>query len=152
MTDALIFANATPRFALPLLHTGQAQKEVFVNEALVLADTLLHCAVTGESASPPENPVEDEAWLIGTGASDDWEGHDAEIATRRGNAWIFVQPRDGMRVLDISARCEMLFFGSWRKASLPVEPLGGSIVDGEARAAINDLISALQALGILPSA
>ncbi|AXB77834.1 DUF2793 domain-containing protein [Novosphingobium sp. P6W] len=152
MTDALMFASATPRFALPLLHTGQAQKEIFVNEALALADTLLHCAVAGESASPPENPVDDEAWLIGTGASGEWQGRDGEIAMRRGTAWAFVRPRDGMRVLDISAGCEMLFFGSWRKASLLVEPLGGSIVDGEARAAINDLIAALQALGILPSA
>ena len=152
MTDNLIFANATPRFALPLLHAGQAPKEIFVNEALTQADTLLHCAVTGESASPPENSVGDEAWLIGTGASGEWEGHDAEIATRRGNAWAFVSPRNGMRVFDISSGCEMLFFGSWRKASLLVEPLGGLIVDGEARAAITDLIAALQALGILPSA
>lgn len=152
MADPLTFTNATSRFALPLLHAGQAQKEVFVNEAFGLADALLHCAVEGAAASHPGKSLEGEAWLILPGATGDWESHDNEIAVRRGGAWIFVEPRDGLRVFDRSAGCEMLFFRFWRKASIPVEPLGGVSVDGEARAAINDLVSALQALGILPSA
>lgn len=151
MTDPLSFASATSRFALPLLHSGQAQKEVFVNEALALTDTLLHCTVEGEAIVPAENALEGQAWLIGTGASGEWADHDDEIAVRRGAAWAFIEPRDGMRLFDLSAGRELLFFGFWRKASLPVEPLGGSSVDGEARAAINDLVAALQALGILPS-
>ncbi|WP_404482692.1 DUF2793 domain-containing protein [Novosphingobium sp. BL-52-GroH] len=152
MPDPLAFANATTRFALPLLHAAQAQKETFVNEAFNLADALLHCAIEGETSLPQENSADGQVWLVGTGASGAWQGHDGEIAARRGSAWAFVEPRDGMRVFDVSAGREMLFFGSWRKASLPVEPVGGSSVDGEARAAINDLVSALQALGILPSA
>lgn len=152
MADPLTFANTTSRFALPLLYAGQAQKEFFVNEALGLTDALLHCAVKGEAASPPGNSLDGETWLVGPGATGDWQDHDTEVAARRDGAWIFIEPRDGMRIFDISAGCEMLFFGFWRKALLPLEPLGGTSVDGEARAAINDLVSALQALGILPSA
>lgn len=152
MTDPISFSSTSPRFALPLLHVGQAQKEFFVNEALTLTDALLHCTVQGEAASPPENSAEGEAWLISEGATAEWSGHDTAIAIRSGGAWIFVGPRDGLRIFDRSSGRDLLFFGFWRKASLPVEPLGGSSVDGEARAAINDLVSALQALGILPSA
>jgi hypothetical protein len=152
MPDSLTFTSSTPRFALPLLHAGQAQKEVFVNEALALADTLLHCSVKGEAAAPPGNSLEGDTWVVSTGATGSWAGHESEIAFRQGDAWIFVAPRNGMRVFDVSAGCEMLFFNFWRKALLQLEPLGGTSVDGEARAAINDLVSALQALGILPSA
>jgi hypothetical protein len=152
MADPLTFTSATSRFALPLLHAGQAQKEVFVNEALGLTDILLHCAVIGETGAPPGNSLDGDAWLVSDGATGEWEGHGGDIAARRGGAWIFVTPLDGTRIFDVSAGCEMLFCGFWRKALLPVEPLGGSSVDGEARATINGLVSALKALGILPSA
>lgn len=152
MPEPLHFENTTSRFALPLLHVGQAQKEAFVNEAFSLTDALLHCAVAGEAASPPDQPVPGEAWLIGTAPRGAWAGQDGRIALFQGGAWVFVEPRDGMRIFDRGAGQEMLFFHFWRKASLPVEPLGGTSVDGEARAAINDLVSALKALGILPSA
>lgn len=151
MTDPLTFASASPRFAFPLLHAGQAQKEIFVNEALLLADALMHCCVRGEATTPPPAPVEGDTWIVGAGATARWAGHDHAIAVRRGNGWAFATPRDGMRAFDLAAGCERLFFGFWRKASTPVEPLGGTSVDGEARAAIKELVSALQALGILPS-
>lgn len=151
MSDPVTFESTTPRFALPLLHAGQAQKELFVNEALSLADALLHCTVAGEAAAPPPAAVEGENWLVAAGATGDWGGHDYSLACRQSGNWLFVPPRDGMRILDLSLGQERLFFGFWRKASLPTEPLGGSIVDGEARAAIGQLISALQALGVLPA-
>lgn len=152
MTDPLTFTSASPRFALPLLHTGQAQKETFVNEALTLADALMHCAIEQEIAAPPATATDGQLWLVGTGASGAWTGREGCLALRRNGGWSFIAPRDGLRILDRATGGEMLFFGSWRKASLPVEPLGGSSVDGEARAAINDLVLALQALGLLPSA
>lgn len=151
MSDPVSFDSATPRFTLPLLHSGQAQKEIFVNEALALADALLHCAIAGESAAPPADPVEGESWLVAAGAAGEWSGKDLSLACRQGGNWIFIPPRDGMRIFDLSSGREQLFHGVWKKASPPAEPVGGSTVDAQARAAISDLISALRAMGILPA-
>ncbi len=152
MSDPITFESSTPRFAFPLLYAGQAQKEAFVNEAFVRADALLHCAVDGEATTPPENPSDGHAWIVATAASGDWSGNDGMIAYRSGGGWIFIPPCDGTRVFDRAARQDRLFFGYWRKASMLVEPVGGSTVDGEARAAITNLVASLQAVGILPSA
>lgn len=146
------FDSMTPRFALPLLYSGQAQKEIFVNESLLLADTLLHCTVRGEIAAPPENCEDGETWLVAPAATGVWSGRDGAIAMKNGHSWTFIEPRDGLRVLDLTRGATLLYLGHWRKPSVPVEPLGGTSVDGEARTAINDLVAALQALGILPSA
>ena len=151
MSDPITFESATPRFALPLLYPGQAQKEVFVNEALAVADAMLHCTVAGESAAPPAAPADGENWLVAAGATGAWAGRDQSLACCQAGNWLFVPPRDGMRIFDLAAGQELLFYGYWRKASLLSEPLGGSVVDGEARAAITQLISALQALGVLPA-
>ncbi|WP_395329937.1 DUF2793 domain-containing protein [Novosphingobium sp. BL-8H] len=152
MTDPIAFDSITSRFALPLLYTGQAHKEAFVNEALIRTDVLLHCAVEGERATPPENSEDGRAWIVADSASGDWSGRDGTIACRAAGNWIFITPRDGMRVFDRSSGRDRLFFGSWRKASAIPEPVGGSTVDGEARAAITNLVASLQAVGILPSA
>lgn len=152
MSEPLSFPHASPRFALPLLYAGQARKEVFLNEALMLADVLLHCTVLGEAATPPAGSRESDAWLVAPQAGGEWADQDGAIAVRCNAAWTFIPPRDGLRVFDLSQGAQKLFFGSWRKASLPVEPLGGTSVDGEARTAIKDLVSALQNLGILPMA
>ncbi|EIZ78298.1 hypothetical protein WSK_3180 [Novosphingobium sp. Rr 2-17] len=152
MSDPLIFDSATPRFALPLLYAGQAQKEAFVNEALERVDAILHCCISGETTTPPTAANDGDAWIVGATATGDWAEHDGALAIRQGGGWTFIAPRDGMRVYDQAARQERFFAGAWKKATLPVELLGGSTVDGEARAAIIDLVSALQALGIFPTA
>lgn len=151
MSDPVNFDSATPRFSLPLLYAGQAQKEAFVNEALALADSLLHCTVEGEATSPPASPEDGETWLIAAGATGDWAGRDEALACRHAGGWTYVEPRDGMRIFDRASGQEQFYLGSWRKAADPGEPLGGTIVDGEARATIGALIAGLRALGIFPS-
>ena len=150
MSDPVTFASTTPRFALPLLYSGQAQKEVFVNEALALTDALLHCSIESETATPPAAPEDGQNWLAGSGASGEWAGQDQALACRQAGNWIFVPPRDGMRVFDLSSGQTLFFSGSWQKASIPLEPLGGATVDVEARVAISGLIEALRASGVIP--
>ncbi|KHK92370.1 DUF2793 domain-containing protein [Novosphingobium malaysiense] len=151
MTDPLMFDSASPRFGLPLLYAEQAQKEVFVNEAFVLTDALLHCSIEGETGTPPPAPTQGETWLVAAGATGDWEGREGALACFSANSWTFIQPRDGLRVFDVSTGQENLFFGFWRKASAPLEPQGGTTVDVEARAAIGLLIDALRVVGAFPT-
>jgi hypothetical protein len=150
MSQPLSFEISSPRFSLPLLFAGQAQKEVFVNEAHALTDALLHCAIEGTDSAPPASPVEGDSWLVDAPATGDWQGQDGSIACRQAGNWLFVSPRDGMQVLDRSAGQVLLYNGGWKAPAAPASPTGGSTIDVEARAAIDALIIALRSVGVLP--
>jgi len=93
--------DQTSRFALPLLAPGQAQKELFHNEALLRIDALLCAAVEGNPLqSPPANPVEGACYIVAAGATGGWAGQDEAIACFTDGGWRFVQPVEGVRVLD----------------------------------------------------
>lgn len=149
MTDPISFDSVSPRFALPMLFAGQAQKEMFVNEALSLIDGLLNCAVEGEAATPPASPVDGTAWLIGIGASGDWTGHSGQLALRQGGQWLIVTPRDGMRVLNkVTGQDLRRIGGNWLGANAPAAASGGTVIDGEARTMLTALVAALQQAGV----
>ncbi|MXP40058.1 DUF2793 domain-containing protein [Altererythrobacter soli] len=150
MTDPISFPSATPRFSLPLLFAGQAQKEFSVNEAHALCDALLHAACEGEATAPPAEPADGETWIVGSGATGDWAGEDGRIAARQSGNWLFVEPLDGMRLFDRATGQVLLYRGGWQRPAAPAAPSGGVVTDAEARAAIAELISALQDAGVLP--
>lgn len=149
MTDSIAFDAATARFSLPLLHAGQSQKEVFVNEAHALADVLLHCAIQGRRSAPPESPADGQAWLVEPGGTGEWAGKCGTIAARQAGNWLFVSPRDGMRVLDRSTGQDLRYLGGWKAPLAPAAASGGATIDTEARAAIEDLVTLLRECGIL---
>jgi hypothetical protein len=150
MSDPFLFDTVSPRYGLPLLFAGQAQKEAFVNEAHALADALLHCAIEGEASDPPDAPENGTSWLVASPATGAWAGSEGKLACRQSGNWIFIVPRDGMRVLDRSTGQDRRYLGGWKIAEEAVEPIGGSTVDAEARAAISQLIAALKVAGIYP--
>ena len=149
MSDPLPFESVTPRFALPLLFAGQAQKEFFVNEALLRADLLLHCVVEEEVASPPAVAEPGQAWLVAAPASGAFDGHEHEIAAHTEGGWRFVAPRTGMRVFDRSQGVFRLFSGSWRTAAAVAPPAGGAVVDTEARDTLMQVLERLVDAGII---
>jgi len=151
MSDPIIFDTTSPRFGLPLLFVGQSQKEAFVNEALSLADALLHCAIEGVASAPPASPVDGTNWLVGTSATGAWAGNDGKIACRQAGNWLYVTASDGMRVLDRSIGQERLYRSGWQVPAVPAAPSGGSTVDTESRTAITALIAALRQAGIFPT-
>lgn len=160
----------TPRWTLPLLVAGQAQKEYFHNEALVRIDALLHGrAESADVATPPSAPTIGQCWIVATGASGAWEGQDGALACWTDGGWRFVPARAGLCVAVADRDHDMRHDGSgWhdavvrsdglyidgqkiigpRAAAIAV-PAAGTIVDVEARAAISAILTAMQAHGLI---
>jgi hypothetical protein len=150
MTDPVVFDDVSPRFALPFLFMGQAQKELSVNQAHALIEALLHAAVEKVVTTIPATPADGQSWLIGTPAPAGWVGKEGFLACRQGGNWLFVEPRDGMRLFNRASGQHIHYEGSWQVAALPPEPIGGTTVDTEARAALLALFGALRTAGVFP--
>lgn len=149
MTQPISHASRTVRYDLPLLFAGQAQKEFTVNDALTRVSTLLHPAVEGESAAPPDDPVDGECWQVASPASDAWAGQEGAIACRTDAAWVFIQPSIGLRCYDKAAGTTLLFDGTWQRPEALAPASGGTTQDTEARAAIASLIASLEQSGLI---
>jgi hypothetical protein len=162
--------DASPRFALPYIVPGQAQKEVFHNEALLVLDGIVHAAVEGApGATPPAGPVEGGSWIVGAGATGAWSGQDGRLALWSASGWRFVAPVPGMTAWDKAAGFWRHWTGAdWSDGALPAaaltiegrqvvgprqsevaSPSGGTTIDAEARAAIVALIATLKSHGLI---
>ena len=163
-------AEETARFSLPLLAPGQAQKELYHNEALARIDAALHPAVEGAAlAIPPAAPAEGQCWIVASGASGAWVGQDGSIALWSEGGWRFVAPQPGMLVFDKAATLWIYWRGTgWSAGELPCaeiriggvriigqrqpsvpSPSGGTIIDTEARAAIDAITATLMQHGLI---
>lgn len=151
MPDPISFTSASPRFGLPLLFAGQAQKEFFVNEAHCLTDALLHPSIEGEQSDPPSPSEDGQCWLVGDAPSTEWSGQEGKLACWQAGTWLFINPRDGMAVFDKSQNQMVHYAGEWKRPTAPLPPSGGGNVDSEARAAISGLIAGLIEAGIFPN-
>ena len=151
MTNPIQFLSATPRFALPNLFVGQAQKEFTVNEALARLDGLLHPAVAGEADAPPGAPADGECWIVGAAPTGDWQGEGGALACRQAGNWLFVAPQAGMRVFDTALSAYRVYENGWSLPAAVVAPTGGAVEDAAARAAIAGLVAALVEARILPA-
>lgn len=141
--------SVTRNLSLDLLFAGQAQKEFFLNEALVVLDALIMGAVSASRNTPPLEPTSGDCYRITATASGDWAGHEDAIAIFVGCAWRFVQARDGQRIVDEETGSWLIFDTGWSIINAPPPPSGGSIVDNEARAALSELIVNLRSAGVL---
>lgn len=165
-------SDVTPRLALPLIASGQAQKELSHNEALALIDAALQPAALDIGVDvPPEAPAIGACWIIGADPVGAWAGHPAALASWTDDGWRFVAPLDGMAVWLAGERLEARYAsGSWdvglvRASRLEVggmqvvggqqaaisAPVDGTTVDMQARAAISGILGALAAHGLIAS-
>jgi len=108
--------STTPHLALPLLAAAQAQKHVTHNEALAALDALVHLSVKERGRTvPPATPDEGDRYLVGSGATGAFSGHDAVIALFDLGAWRFFTPRAGWRAYVEAEEALIAFDGSqWR--------------------------------------
>jgi hypothetical protein len=158
------------RLKLPLMHAGQAQKEIVHNEALTVLDMMVQArAVSADLTAPPTAPAPGQCWIVAPGATGAWSGRGGAIAGWTAGGWRFVAAVEGMRLRVSDRACDMLFAaGAWgdapirsdgyyqggvrvvsaRQAAIPA-PAGGGMVDAEARVAIDQILAALRAHGLI---
>ncbi len=162
--------DATPRWGLPLLFAGQAQKELFHNEALTRIDALMHGQVQSAAMSaPPADPAIGQCWIVGSGAGGEWAGHEDDIACWTEGGWRFLIPAAGVSLWTADLGHVLRHDGSaWRAdalrpdgvyvddlrivgARLPAVagPTGGATVDAEARGAIDAILGVLRTHGLI---
>ncbi|KMS62470.1 hypothetical protein FHS51_000938 [Sphingobium wenxiniae] len=162
--------DMTPRWGLPLLFAGQAQKELFHNEALTRIDMLLHGqARSADLAEPPADPAIGECWIVGGGASGEWAGQEGAVACWTEGGWRFAQALAGLALWVADRGHAMRHDGTaWRSGACRADglyvndvrivgerlgavgnPSGGSTVDSQARAAIDAILDILRTHGLI---
>lgn len=86
----------TANLGLPCIEGSQAQKHITHNDALRILDTLVQLAVLDRDlTAPPGSPAEGQRWIVKTGATGAWAGHDDAIAAWQDGGWQFSTPQTG---------------------------------------------------------
>ena len=161
---------ATPRLSLPFLEVGQSQKEFTHNEALQSLDMLVAGAVEQPpTPTPPTSPTVGAAYLVGDGATGAWAGKSQCVAGWTSGGWRFIAPVEGMQLFERSSGTSAVFRnGSWEigtvratavlvagqqvvgpRGGAVAAPSGGSVIDAQARTAVNAILNALRGHGLI---
>ncbi|MES2442794.1 MAG: DUF2793 domain-containing protein [Pseudomonadota bacterium] len=159
----------TPRLALPLLQPGQAQKEMYHNEALARLDLAVQaCVIAAATNIPPDDPDAGAAWIVGDAPEGVWAGQAQAVAGWTESGWRFLAAAEGMRAWVTESGGFALFSdGEWRvgeahgrlivdgeqvvggRGEAIDDPVGGSVIDIEARDAILAILAALREHGLV---
>ena len=160
--------ETSARFGLPHIMPGQAQKEVFHNEAIMLIDAALHpAAETLGDNVPPATPQIGQIWIVGASPTGAWAGKAGTLAAWTAGGWRFIAPVEGMRVAlrgtGLAAtrtasgweqgvvRASSVAIGGVqvvgaRQPAIPSLPTGNEI-----REVVNAVLAALRAHGLIAS-
>ena len=142
------------------------------NEALQVVDcAIAPCVEAVGINAPPAAPGVGLAWVIGPIPTGEWAGKAGHVATMSAAGWRFIAPFDGLsaiiRTSGLRAEYRM---GAWEEGILRADrleidgqqvvssraaaiasPAGGATIDGEARAAIEQILVALRHHGLITS-
>ena len=162
-------SDATARFALPFIAPGQAQKEMFHNEALTRIDALLEPVVEAVALDdPPASPAPGQCWIVGAAPSGAWAGAVGSIAAWTDGGWRFLAPAMATTVWSRADALFARFDGSvWIIGEIPAArimiggvqvvgmqqsavaaPAGGTVIDVAARDAVGAIIAVLKSHGL----
>ena len=92
--------SSTPSLGLPLIASGQAQKHVTLNEALLRLDSLVQLSVISATLpSQPSNPSPSDVYILPAGASgSEWATFQAgDLAVFEDDGWAAIAPQRGWR-------------------------------------------------------
>jgi Protein of unknown function (DUF2793) len=164
--------TASGRLSLPFLVPGQAQKEMFHNEALQQLDVLVQTVIEGSAVNvPPGNPVVGHIYLVGMAPSGIWQGQANALAAWTSNGWRFTPAFEGLHLIVRSSGQNAVFrAGGWltgvleatsvrvngtrvlgpQTAAIP-NPSAGAVQDVQARATLDAVLDSLRSHGIIAS-
>lgn len=86
--------NKTKNLGLKLLEYNQAQKEIVINEALCLFDSLLNKSVISFVETVPEEKNEGEVYIISADNPKNNTDQEAALAIYL-NGWRYIKPKEG---------------------------------------------------------
>lgn len=162
--------SATPRLSLPFIVPGQAQKELFHNEALQLLDALVAGAVEEPPRNdPPATPAMGAVYIVGVSPTGEWASQANAVASFSDGGWRYLAPVDGMTLLVRSTGVHAVYrqsaweLGVVRAVSVTIggqqvvgsraaavsAPAGGAVADVESRTAIAAILAALRGHGLI---
>lgn len=161
--------DTTARLAFPMLAVGQAQKEMTHNEALALLDLLVSPTVVAAGTNvPPLTPITGECWIVGPAPTAAWTGRAQMLAGWTDGGWRFAPPTEGMTIWTGGTAGFVRYVGGeWRAGELTGmslalggsqvvarraaigDPIGGSVIDAEARLGIAAVLEALRGHGLI---
>jgi Protein of unknown function (DUF2793) len=140
--------DKTARHALPNLFVGQSQKEITHNEALARIDALLHPVVENWITTPPSSlgmADDGKCWLIKAPATGEWAGRTNQIARWSGGSWRYLSPVAGMVLWHANAQLRLFYTNAaWSQYAAIANPVGGTVVDSEARATLVQILGHLR--------
>ncbi len=120
-------------------------------------------------ATPPAGPQAGQCWIVAEGATGAWSGHEGSVAEWDGAGWSFLPSALGMiALIRDEAIVAVHTDAGWQADFLPVgglsidgeqlfgaprsnvmEPVGGSVIDVEARNCLGELLVYLRSQGII---
>lgn len=117
--------STTARLGLPYIVTSQAQKEVTHNQGLDRLDAFVTPVVVDIADSPPGSPASGDLYIVGSSPTDDFTGHENELAQYQSGGWVFYTPFKWMDALVESLDSRMAYDGSgWVQFGLIMKDTG----------------------------
>jgi len=95
---------------LPEWEEAQSQPWVTHNTALRVLDCLTQlCILDRDLTEPPADPEEGDCYIPAATATDDWAGHENDVAMYIGGAWVFRTPKIGWHAYCVDEEVNIQF-------------------------------------------
>lgn len=159
MSDPASVIYNSPKFSLSYIFAAQAQKEIHINRSLLLIDALLYGSVKGVARRVPAERMHGDCWLIGDEPEGVWATKSSQIAVYSGSSaagedesgWLYIQPRNGMRIFDEESEVNLYYHNGWRSPKAAADVNWEGLSDADLRIALKNLTATLKDMNILPT-